>query len=209
MINISIADNQPVVMHGIKSFFKNHSAISISDTIYHLHDIDNSLKTKIANILMIDIDLEGLHSIKSLRRILRENPATKLLIYTCASEKLFGVTSLKVGAAGFISKNEPLKKIEQAILKIAEGKTVFSDSVHKAVLTTALFNEEERIYRKLSLREIEVLRYLVKGKKNNEISELLDLNEKTISTYKLRLLNKLHVTNLIDLVDKAKTLEIL
>jgi DNA-binding NarL/FixJ family response regulator len=53
-----------------------------------------------------------------------------------------------------------------------------------------------------------VLRFLSDGKKNNEISKILGLNEKTISTYKLRLLTKLNVTNLVDLVNKAKTLEI-
>jgi DNA-binding NarL/FixJ family response regulator len=53
-----------------------------------------------------------------------------------------------------------------------------------------------------------VLRFLSDGKKNNEIAKILALNEKTISTYKLRLLTKLNVTNLVDLVNKAKTLEI-
>ncbi|RZK01439.1 MAG: response regulator transcription factor, partial [Flavobacterium sp.] len=113
-----------------------------------------------------------------------------------------------IGAAGFVSKNEPLCNIEYAILKINEGKTVFSESVHKSVLSSIRYSGDTRLHRKLSLREKEVLGFLVNGKKNNEISELLNLNEKTISTYKLRLLNKLHVTNLIDLVNKAKTLEI-
>lgn len=208
MINVSIADNQPVVMHGIKCYFKNHSDILVSDSVYHLKDIDESLRTKKVNILLIDIELDGLHSISSLKRMIQEHPYTKILIYTCASEKLFGVTSLKAGAAGFISKGDPLKKVEQALLKIAEGKTVFSEMVHKSVLASARVNKDERLHRKLSSRESEVLRYLINGKKNNEISELLCLNEKTISTYKLRLLNKLNVTNLIDLVNKAKSLEI-
>lgn len=208
MINISIADNQPVVMHGLKCFFKNHSDISISDTVYHLRDIDTSLTSKKVKILIIDIELEGLNSISSLKRIIQDHPHTKILIYTCASEKLFGVTSLKAGAAGFISKCDSLKKVEQALLKIAEGKTMFSEMVHKSVLASARVNKDERMHRKLSSRESEVLRYLINGKKNNEISELLSLNEKTISTYKLRLLNKLNVTNLIDLVNKAKSLEI-
>lgn len=208
MINVCIADNQPVVIQGLKCFFKDHSNISISDSIFHLKDIDNSLKLKIANILLIDIELEGLHSMTSLKRIIRENPKTKLLIYTCASEKLFGTTSLKMGAAGFISKNESLENIEKALLTIAEGRTFFNDSTHKSIISSARVNKNEQLYRKLSSRETEVLRYLVNGKKNNEISELLSLNEKTISTYKLRLLNKLNVTNLIDLVNKAKNLEL-
>jgi DNA-binding NarL/FixJ family response regulator len=62
------------------------------------------------------------------------------------------------------------------------------------------------MYRKLSNREVEVLRFLSNGKKNSEISKILGLNEKTISTYKLRLLKKLNVSNLVDLVNKANNL---
>lgn len=208
MIHISIADNQPVTMHGLTCFFKDHSNISISDNLYHLKNIENALKTSKPHVLIIDIELEGLTSTSTLKKLIQAHPDTKLLIYTSASEKLFGVTSLKAGAAGFISKREPLEKLEEALLQIAQGGTMFGDLVHKSVLASSKMNKDERMYRKLSSREKEVLSYLIIGKKNNEISALLGLNEKTISTYKLRLLNKLNVTNLIDLVNKAKTLEI-
>ena len=65
------------------------------------------------------------------------------------------------------------------------------------------------MHKKISNREIDVLRYLSTGKKNKEIAQLLGIDEKTISTYKLRLLTKLSVTNLVDLLQKAKDLEIL
>ena len=93
--------------------------------------------------------------------------------------------------------------------KLCEGVLKVNPDIK--VLMISLLNKgkkSERLYRKLSSREIEVLRYLSEGKKNKEIAKLLDLNEKTISTYKLRLLTKLHVTNLVDLVNKAKTLDI-
>ena len=83
-----------------------------------------------------------------------------------------------------------------------------NDEIKKNLALIAKQNKSERLYRKLSNREIEVLRFLSDGKKNNEIAKILALNEKTISTYKLRLLTKLNVTNLVDLVNKAKTLEI-
>jgi DNA-binding NarL/FixJ family response regulator len=85
---------------------------------------------------------------------------------------------------------------------------MMSDTIKKNLALIAKQNKTERVYRKLSNREIEVLRYLSDGKKNNEISKILNLNEKTVSTYKLRLLQKLNVTNLVDLVNKAKTLDI-
>ena len=69
--------------------------------------------------------------------------------------------------------------------------------------------KSERLFKKLSTREIEVLRYLNDGKKNKEVAQILGLDEKTISTYKLRLLAKLNVTNLVDLLKKAKDLEVI
>ena len=96
----------------------------------------------------------------------------------------------------------------QAIIKVNQGKIIIDETVKKNLALIAKQNKSERLYRKLSNREVEVLRYLSDGKKNNEISKILGLNEKTISTYKLRLLQKLNVTNLVDLVNKAKTLEI-
>ena len=208
MINISLADNQPVVIEGMKCFFKDHSDIAISDSVLFLKDLDYSLKNSCVDILLIDIELEGLNSINSFKRLVEKYPNIKFLIFTAASEKLFGVTALKIGVAGFVSKTEPLQNIEKAIMKIIEGSTAFNDCVYKAVGVAKRLKNGTEECRKLSLRETEVLRHFVHGKKNNEISALLNLNEKTISTYKLRLLNKLHVTNLIDLVSKAKSLEI-
>lgn len=165
MIKISIADNQPVVMHGLRSFFRNHLKISVVNSIYNLKDLESGLKNTKSNLLIIDIELEGLHSINSLKKIIKEHPNTKVLIYTAASEKLFGVTSLKIGAAGFISKNIPLKNLEEAILNSCEGKIIFSAAVHKSIISSAKVNKEEPLHRKLSSREKEVLNYLVAGKK--------------------------------------------
>jgi DNA-binding NarL/FixJ family response regulator len=64
--------------------------------------------------------------------------------------------------------------------------------------------EETDIYQKLSTREIEVLKLICNGKKNNEIAEELNINPKTVSTYKSRLMTKLNVTNLISLIDLGR-----
>lgn len=207
MINICIADNQPVVIQGIKSFFKNHTNITFCDPVFHLDDIQNALISKMVHILLIDIELEGLHNIYSLKNIVKEFPHTKLLIYTSASERLFGMTTMKLGFAGFVSKRASMRTIEKAILNITDGEIVFSEFILKAVCPKSKISNDESIIQKLSIREGEILKYLIIGKKNHEISELLNLSAKTVSTYKLRLLSKFNVTNLIDLVQKAKPME--
>ena len=101
-----------------------------------------------------------------------------------------------------------MESLSEVVVRVSKGDIIINEELQKNLALISKQSKSERLYRKLSNREIEVLRFLSEGKKNNEIAKILDLNEKTISTYKLRLLTKLHVTNLVDLVNKAKSLEI-
>ena len=108
-----------------------------------------------------------------------------------------------------MQKKSDLKDLEATITKVTEGKVVFSETVKKSIEMLSKGKKSERLFKKLSTREIEVLRYLNDGKKNKEVAQILGLDEKTISTYKLRLLAKLNVTNLVDLLKKAKDLDVI
>ncbi len=208
MINVCIADNFPVVHFGIKSYFKEHSEISIVSNIGNFSMIQDALKTKKIDILILDLELNGLSSIFDIKAILKNNPNTKVIVFSGLSEQIYAPNAIKSGVSAYVHKTEKLETLGNVIVKVSRGDVVLSDSVKKNLALIGKQNKSERLYRKLSNREIEVLRYLSDGKKNNEISKILNLNEKTISTYKLRLLTKLNVTNLVDLVNKAKKLEI-
>jgi DNA-binding NarL/FixJ family response regulator len=208
MINVCIADNFPVVHFGIKSYFKDHSDISIVSNIGNFSMIQDVLKTKKIDVLILDLELNGLSSIFDVKAILKNNPNTKVIIFSGLSEQIYAPNAIKSGISAYVHKSEKLETLGTIIQKVSHGDIVLSDSVKKNLALIGRQNKSERLYRKLSNREIEVLRYLSDGKKNNEISKILHLNEKTISTYKLRLLTKLNVTNLVDLVNKAKKLEI-
>jgi len=208
MINVCIADNFPVVHFGIKSYFKEHAEISIVSNIGNFSMIQDALKTKKIDILILDLELNGLSSIFDIKATLKNNPNTKVIVFSGLSEQIYAPNAIKSGVSAYVHKSEKLETLGNVIVKVSRGDVVLSDSVKKNLALIGKQNKSERLYRKLSNREIEVLRYLSDGKKNNEISKILNLNEKTISTYKLRLLTKLNVTNLVDLVNKAKKLEI-
>ena len=208
MINVCIADNFPVVHFGIKSYFKDHSDISIVSNIGNFSMIQDALKAKKIDVLILDLELNGLSSIFDVKAILKNNPNTKVIVFSGLSEQIYSPNAIKSGVSAYVHKSEKLETLGNVIIKVSRGDIVLSDSVKKNLALIGRQNKSERLYRKLSNREIEVLRYLSDGKKNNEISKILHLNEKTISTYKLRLLTKLNVTNLVDLVNKAKKLEI-
>lgn len=208
MIQVCLADNYPVVHFGIKSYFKDSADITIAANVGTFLAVKDVLLSKDIDILVLDLELEGLSSIFEVKSILKNYPKTKIIIFSSLSEQIYAPNAIKAGVAGFISKKEKLETLSSAIIKVQDGKIIINDAVKKNMELIARQAKSERLYRKLSNREIEVLRYLSGGKKNHEIAEILHLNEKTISTYKLRLLTKLNVTNLVDLVNKAKTLEV-
>lgn len=208
MIKVCLADNQPVVHFGVKSYFKDHSEISIVGHVGNYNMILDLLRIKSIDIVILDLELEGLTSINLVKYLLREFPSTKFIIFSNLSEQIYAPNAIKAGVSAYLHKTSKLETLGNTIIKVSHGAVVFNDSVRKNLALIAKQNKNERLYRKLSNREIEVLRFLSDGKKNNEISKILGLNEKTISTYKLRLLTKLNVTNLVDLVNKAKSLEI-
>ena len=208
MITVCVADNFPVVHFGVKSYFKEHSEISIVANIGNFSMLNEILQIKKVDVLLLDLQLEGLTSIFEVKTLLKEFPKTKIVIYSNLTEQIYAPNAIKAGASGFIHKTAKLADVAEAIIKVQQGTIIMNENIKKNLALIAKQNKNERLYRKLSNREVEVLRYLSDGKKNHEIAEILKLNEKTISTYKLRLLTKLNVTNLVDLVNKAKTLEI-
>jgi two-component system, NarL family, response regulator, fimbrial Z protein, FimZ len=208
MINVCLADNYPVVHFGVKSYFKDHPEITVVSNVGSFFMVPDALRNKEIHVLVIDLELDGLKSIYELKAIIKNFPSTKVLVFTSLNEQVYAPNAIKAGVVGYVHKSAKLETLGTSIIRVQQGIIMMSDSIKKNLALIAKQNKSERLYRKLSNREIEVLRYLSDGKKNNEISKLLNLNEKTISTYKLRLLQKLNVTNLVDLVNKAKTLDI-
>jgi len=208
MINLCIADNFPVVHFGMKAYFKDHPEINVVSNVGNFFMVPDALRNKEIDVLVIDLELDGLKSIYEIKSIIKNFPKTKVIIFSSMSEQIYAPNAIKAGCAGYVHKTSKLENLGIAIVKVHQGQTILNEEIKRNLALIAKQNKSERLYRKLSNREIEVLRFLSDGKKNNEIAKILALNEKTISTYKLRLLTKLNVTNLVDLVNKAKTLEI-
>jgi len=209
MIKVCLADNYPVIHEGIKSYFENHPDISIMANVNKFSMVTELLKTKDIDVLILDLELEGLSSIFEIKTVLKTYPKTKIIIFSHISEKIYASNYIKAGVSGYIHKTEKLEILGKSIVEVNDGMIIMDETIKKNLLLIASQNKSERLHRKLSNREAEVLRYLSGGKKNHEIAEILRLDEKTISTYKLRLLVKLNVTNLVDLVNKAKILEMI
>ena len=128
-----------------------------------------------------------------------------VLVFTNKSQKLHAIDILKNGAIGYLSKNSKKRKIKETLEKIALQKFNFIETNSFTRLKNN-FNEDYNKIKmdSLSKREIQVLKLFIKGKKNVQISNKLNINQKTVSTYQGRIMKKLGVDSKVDLFMMAK-----
>ncbi|MGB4545762.1 MAG: response regulator transcription factor, partial [Flavobacteriaceae bacterium] len=115
---------------------------------------------------------------------------------------------IRAGACGYLSKTARIDQILTALTQLKEGKIYLTHALSEQLKKEKSGDKEKSAFRKLSSREIEVLKLLASGKKNKEVAGGLDINEKTVSTYKSRLMKKLNVTNIVDMLQHAKALQL-
>ena len=198
MVKLMVADNHPIVTKGLELVFANSRDIKFVASVADGEAIFDALKQYTTDILICEIDLPKLNGISVLRRIKKENPEVKVIIYSAQQEEVYAVSAIKAGADGYVNKSTDLLTLKDAIMKVYLGGLYISPNLSR----------KSNYYKKLSTREVEVLKLLSNGRRNKEIAEELQINEKTVSTYRARLMKKLNVTNLIDLVNQAKSLDL-
>ncbi len=205
MKKIIIADHHPITRKGIACMLKKNESFTIVGKASTGEELYESLQNNTPDILIMEIDIPNISGINALRSIKTEYPQVRVLIYSCHPEEIYALRSIKSGAAGYVPKTASTKTFMSALRKIAKGG-IFLNEELTSTFTNRNVGESSAIsrYKKLSSREIEVLNLLSSGKRNKDIANALDINEKTVSTYKTRLLKKLKVDNLADLIHQSR-----
>jgi len=205
MKKIVIADHHPITRKGISSILNEDQECLIVGKVSNGNDLFKSLQKYAPDILIMEIDMPQINGINTLRVIKNDFPNTRVLVFSIHPEEIYALKAIKSGAAGYVSKTASEKSIQKAIREIAKGG-IFLNEELTTTFTNRNVGESNAInrYKKLSSREIEVLNLLSIGKRNKDIAHALDINEKTVSTYKTRLLKKLRVDNLADLIHQSR-----
>jgi len=208
MIKILIVDGHPVIRKGLTLLLENNPDFNVIGSVSSGIEIFEFIRRYPVDVMISEIDLPELNGITALRAIKKEHHNLKVVMFSHHPEEIYAISVLKAGASAYVSKSENLDILEKAIKKVYEGGIYVSEAISKHLKFDETKKTISRLYKKLSIREIEVLRLLSSGKKNKEIARELDINEKTVSTYKTRLYKKLNVKNLVDLIHKAQQLDL-
>ena len=208
MIKVLIADNHPIVRLGIKSVLDSASDFEVIDDVATTTELFSTLKKASPDVVILEMDIPEINGIATLRKIKQEYPDIKVLIYSGQSEDVYALSTIRAGAFGYLSKTADLDYIISAVRKVSEGSMFITNELAQRLAFDEGTQKPRRFFRKLSTREVEVLKLLASGKRNKDVAQGLNLNEKTVSTYKARLMKKLNVDNLVDLLQQAKALEL-
>jgi len=162
----------------------------------------NLVRERDWGIAVLDISLAGRSGLDVLKEIKQLRPKLPVLVLSMHAEEQYAMRAFKAGAAGYINKASSRDELREAILKVINGGRYVSLSMAERMMFD-FGNADKLPHEQLSNRELEVLLLIASGKTVGEIAEALSLSDKTISTYRRRILDKMQLTTNAELTHYA------
>lgn len=202
MSRILIVDDHPVIRMAMKMLLEAEGHQIVGDTDNGVDAISLGRELK-PDLVILDIGIPRLDGLEVISRLMVLALPLKILVLTGQSASLFALRSMQAGAAGFVCKQGGPAELVTAVNAVASGYSYFPSSAMRPVQQGA-YSDDVELLGRLSDREVSVLQYLSQGYSNKQISEQMFISNKTVSTYKARLLLKLNAGSLVDLIEFAK-----
>lgn len=203
MKKVIIVDDHPVIRFAVKMLLERNEMEVVAETN---NGVDAIQKTRecLPDLVLLDIGLPKIDGFQVLERLRTLNLSLKILVLTSQSSSHFAQRCKQAGADGFVTKSDDMSELLDAIKMVMRGYSFFPQSTYQSYEQTDSYHDDDSLLEQLSDRELSVLVSIGKGMGNKQIGEQLLLSEKTISTYKHRLKQKLNAQSLIDLIDFAR-----
>jgi two-component system, NarL family, invasion response regulator UvrY len=157
------------------------------------------IKNNSYDLITLDINMPDTDGFQLLAQILKVKPDSKVLVFSMNPENLFAKRFIKMGAKGYLNKESPDNEIVKAVNTVLSGKKYISDSLAEQLIEGNTLGKTDNPFKLLSEREFEIAISLIKGKTPAGIAEEMNLHPSTIGTYKIRILEKLNINNVIEL----------
>lgn len=207
MAKILIVDDHPAIRMAVNILLKQDGHHILAEVDNGVDAISYARKNK-PEMVVLDIGIPRLDGIEVIKRLKDMDASIQVVILSAQATHHIMVRCLQAGADGFISKLDDLSLLRSALDKIGKGQLYFPRDI---IAGARHAHEVDRtdLLSALSDREMSVLLLICQGHTNKQIAENMLLSEKTVSTYKTRLMQKLNVTNMVDLISLAKRQELL
>jgi len=192
-MKILICEDHKIVRDGLRQILQQLPGVTSIAEAGDGNEALNLLKKDIINILLLDISLPGRSGLEVLQSVKAKWPSTNVLMLSMHPQEQYAIRALKLGASGYLSKDTDSEELQLAVKKVSEGGKYISPSLAERF---ALFINNDTCRQKhdiLSGREFEIMIQLANGKSLQEIGKELFISNKTVSTYRSRIMMKMEM----------------
>ena len=203
MNTVFIVDDHPVIRLAIRMLLEHEGYEIVGETDNGV-DAMQMIRECVPDLIILDISIPKLDGLEVLSRFNTMNSTLKTLVLTAQSPKLFAMRCMQSGAAGYVCKQEELSELVSAIKAVFSGYNYFPSQALTPEKNEADSVSEIELFKQVNDRELMALKLFAQGKTNKEIATGMFLSNKTVSTYKKRLMQKLKANSLVDLIELAK-----
>jgi DNA-binding NarL/FixJ family response regulator len=195
MHRILITDDHALVRMGLKQLLQASFGKCVIGEAQNGSEAMEQVATKPWDVVVLDITMPGRSGVDVLRDMKVLKPELPVLILSACSEEQFAVRVLKAGASGFIRKDSAPEELVAAIKQITSGRKYITASVAERLAHNLSDNGVGKpLHETLSNREFEIMCLIAKGRTVSQIGKSLNLSVKTVSTYRTRIIEKLHLS---------------
>ncbi|MBO3276899.1 response regulator [Pseudomonas schmalbachii] len=203
MKRIVVADEQPLTRQSIRQMLEAEGHQVIAEVDDGRDALQKALEQE-PDLLVLDLVLPRLGGLEVIRQLRQRGSAVRTLVLTAQNTEHFAGLSLQAGSSGFIGKQDAPGELLEAVRAILRGRSYFPVRALGSVDAQNTRMGESDQLGSLSPRELTVLRYLASGRSNKDIAEELAISDRTVSTYKIRLLQKLNAGSLVELLEISR-----
>jgi DNA-binding NarL/FixJ family response regulator len=202
MKKVLIIDDHTVTRLGIYTIVKELFPGTQVDQAENGEKTMNFIKSNQYDFCTLDLNMPNTDSMELLRSIKSLSPKTKVLVVSMNNEDVYALSVMKMGADGFISKENDFDIIKQAIQTILMNKKFISERI----LNQLLNSNENKLnpFQVLTERELEIAKLIIEGHSTKEIANKINLQWSTISTYKNKIYDKLNISKTVELFELWK-----
>jgi DNA-binding NarL/FixJ family response regulator len=202
-IRILIADDHGVVAEGLKQLVEAESDMQVVALVGDGREAVQQARDTQPDVVLMDLSMPELNGADATRAILQRDPKCRVIVLSMYAQREYVRRALKAGAAGYVVKRSAAKEVVEAIRAVHAGQRYLSPRVADVVIDDYAGDAKGDLLEKLSAREREVLQLLAEGRTGAEIAARLTLSQKTVETYRARLVEKLGIRDVAGLVKFA------
>ncbi len=214
MIRIVLADDHTIVRDGIKYLLEEEENISIVGEASNGQEALEMVAKTEPDILIIDIRMPVMNGIEAVKILNSKPTKTKAIVLSMHDSEEYILNSINAKAMGYLLKDSGKDEILKAIDKVFHNEKYFSGAISNVIINNLLEKKQQPesiptpkskqdLPFQLTKKEFQILKLILSGKTNKEISEELQNSTRTIETHRFKLMKKMHVKNSIELSAKA------